>query len=377
MANMRLIVACFCLLVALAACSSSGQSAERNAQVASMMGGAGGASAGTNGMGQGGAAGSVAPTDGGGVVDVGPTGDACASAEVATTRVIPTVWLLVDGSGSMAAQLGGLAGGPSRWTALRDSLLADPGGLVAQLQSSVSFGLLVYDGGNSLPGMAGPQCPRVVAVPPMLDNFSAISTQYPAMQTGASTPTHYALLDLQKRIDANPSTVGPTYVVLATDGAPNLCDFHDGVPSTPATEQEAVATVKQLADAGIQSFVISMAGDDAALKAHLDAVAVAGGTGTPVFTPTTQNDLASALTQIIGATASCDVKLEGHVEAGLECSGTVKLEDQALICNDPNGYRLKADRQTLELTGDACTQLQAAANGTLKAAFPCGVVTPD
>lgn len=299
----------------------------------------------------------------------------CASAKLNVRRVIPTVWLMIDGSGSMAAPLD-FAGTSSRWSALREILLKPDSGLVSKLQSSVAFGLYVYDGGLSLPGIPGPQCPRVVVSEPALDNAAAMSGTYPELETGASTPTHYALLDLKQRIDtAGQSEQGPTYVVLATDGMPNVCDFHDGLPSTPDTEAEAIATVQQLAAAGTGVFVISMAGDDAILQAHLTALAAAGGTGTAPFTPTSQDDLEGALTQIIGATASCDLKLQGIVEAGRECTGTVTLNGTALVCNADDGYKLKADRQSLELLGEACKTLQTAAAPQLAATFPCDDVT--
>jgi DsbC/DsbD-like thiol-disulfide interchange protein len=83
-----------------------------------------------------------------------------------------------------------------------------------------------------------------------------------------------------------------------------LCDFHDGIPVTADTEPEAVETVGQLAAAGTNVFVISMAGADQDLQTHLQAVAAAGKTATQLFTPTSQGDLAKAFTQIIGATAS-------------------------------------------------------------------------
>jgi hypothetical protein len=131
-------------------------------------------------------------------------------------------------------------------------------------------------------------------------------------------------------------------------------------------------------DAGTQSFVVSLAGKDPILQAHLDAVAVAGGTGTDVFTPTSQSDLVDALGAIIGSTASCDVQLHGRVQPGRDCTGTVTLEDRVLACNDADGYRLKDDRQTLELTGSACTELQQATNARLSAAFPCNdLLTPQ
>jgi Mg-chelatase subunit ChlD len=301
-----------------------------------------------------------------------PAAQACARAELKIERVVPTVWLMIDGSGSMGAPLDLDLTGPSRWSLLRDVLLADNTGLVPRLQSSVAFGLYVYDGGLSLPGVPGPQCPRVVTADPALNNAAAVSSAYPELEIGASTPTHYALLDLKMRIDAAaPRPGAPTYVVLATDGKPNLCDFHDGLPATPDTEQEAVDTVRQLAAAGTQVFVISMAGSDPELQAHLEAVAAAGNTGKPPFTPTSQSELAAALTQILGATASCEVRIQGRVEAGRECSGTVMLNGSALGCNDANGYRLKEDRASLELLGSACTSLQTASAPELRAAFPC------
>lgn len=300
--------------------------------------------------------------------------DACASAELKLTRVIPTVWLMIDGSGSMGAPLQDLTG-PSRWQVTRDALIG-ASGLVPRLQTAVEFGLYVYDGGLSPPGIPGPQCPATVIVEPALDNASAVSGTYPEVETGASTPTHFALLDLKSRIDAAGAvSSGGTFIVLATDGMPNLCDFHDGLPSTPDTEAEAVQTVQQLASAGTQVFVISLAGDDPILQAHLEQVASAGGTGKPPFTPTTQDELAAALSEIVGATASCDVRLHGRVENNRECMGTVTLDGKPLVCDDDDGYRVKDDHQAIELLGHACEALQSAADPELKVTFPCGDVT--
>jgi hypothetical protein len=304
-----------------------------------------------------------------------PETEACASVELEPTRVVPTVWLMIDGSGSMSAPLDDLAG-PSRWTQLRDALVADGTGLVPRLQGAISFGLYVYDGGLSLPGIPGPQCPRTVIAAPALNNAAAMSGTYPMLETGASTPTHYALLDLKARIDAaGPSPDGPTFIILATDGTPNLCDFHDGIPATPDTEQEAISTVQQLAAAGTQVYVISLAGDDAFLQQHLEKVAAAGGTSSPPFTPKSQDELVTALTQIIGATTSCDVRLQGRVEPGRGCTGNVTLDGNALACDQPNGYRLNEDHQSIQLLGEACTTLQTAASPQLKVSFPCQDVT--
>lgn len=295
---------------------------------------------------------------------------ACGKAELTTQRVVPRVWLLIDGSGSMSAPLAGLAG-QSRFALLRQALLAPNDGLVAKLASSVAFGLMIYDGGMSPPGVYVPGvCPRVIVVEPALDNLAAITAAYPAQPTGASTPTHYALLDLQARIEAA-KTDDPSFVLLATDGKPNLCDFHDGIPANAATDQQAVDTVTELAQAGTKTFALSMAGDDADLNAHLKDVARAGNTGSDVFTPTSQDGLADALTQIFGGTQSCDVKIEGTVVAGKECSGDVTLNGTPLTCNDANGYHVKDDKQTLELAGDACKALRQQPSSQLSASFAC------
>ena len=67
--------------------------------------------------------------------------------------------------------------------------------------------------------------------------------------------------------------------------------------------------------------------------------------------------------------------LQGVVASGRECTGNVTLNGLALKCNDVDGYRLKADRQSLELLGQACSTLQTSAAPQLKAAFPCDDVT--
>jgi hypothetical protein len=216
----------------------------------------------------------------------------------------------------------------------------------------------------------------VIEVEPVINNLSGIQAAYPALPMGASTPTNYALLELRDRIyaDLDPDNPSPTYVILATDGRPNICDFHDGVPETPETEAEAVRTVAQLADQGIKTFAISMAGDDAVLREHLEAVAEAGGTGAPVFTPTTSDGLVDALYEIISGTVTCDVALVGELTPGYECQGEVTVNGTLLECNGQDGFRVKEDLRTLELLGSACETLKRDPVAHLEANFPCNAV---
>ncbi|MET0344261.1 MAG: vWA domain-containing protein, partial [Polyangiales bacterium] len=265
---------------------------------------------------------------------------ACAQLAVSGARVVPTVWLLIDGSGSMVAGFDGLVGS-SRWTVLRNALLADGTGLVSRLGGSVAFGMMIYDGGLSPPGIKTDLCPGVVVVPPARDNHAALRAAYPELPLGASTPTHHALQELARRIEAlPPAGDGPTYVVLATDGMPNLCDFHDGLPPTPDTERLAIETVGALANDGVHSFTISLAGSDPFLGAHLDAVARAGGISQSAFKPSNEQALVDALSSIAGQALPCTLKLEGKVAPQQACVGVVSLDGKPLACDAPDGYSL-------------------------------------
>jgi hypothetical protein len=307
-------------------------------------------------------------------------GSTCAHLNVDITRIVPDVWLMVDGSGSMGAPLQGA--GPSRYETLRDALIDPMAGVVWQLQGSIAFGLYEYDGCAYSPLIPGAgclvgACPRVISVNPGLDNFNPIAMTYPPNPPGASTPTDVALAALGQRINGGVSTSNPrppTYVILGTDGEPNLCDWHDGLPSDPQFQQNALMAVQSMAASGTKVFVVSLAGDPDT-QAYLDQVAAAGGTGSPAFTPTSSGALVTALQTILGGTVSCDVKLTGKVVAGMECSGSVVLNGTSLACNAPNGWSL-VDSQTIELAGTACEALRTDPTSTLSASFPCNAYSP-
>jgi Mg-chelatase subunit ChlD len=305
----------------------------------------------------------------------------CAHVNVDIARIVPDVWLMVDGSGSMADPL--QAGGASKYSLLRDALVDMTTGLVPALQTSIAFGLFEYDGCAYNPAIIGPgcvagACPRVTSVNPGIDNFTPIAMAYPPAPPGASTPTDVALAALGQRIGANASSAKPgppTYVVLATDGEPNLCDWHDGVPSNAQFQQNALAAVQSMVASGTEVFVVSLAGSDANLEAYLNQVAAAGGTGQPAFTPMSEGDLVAALQQILGGTVSCSLSLTGMVVAGMECSGSVTLDGKPLKCDDPNGWHLK-DSQTIDIVGTACDALRGKPMSTLSASFPCAAYNP-
>jgi hypothetical protein len=137
-----------------------------------------------------------------------------------------------------------------------------------------------------------------------------------------------------------------------------------------------LTATQKIADTGTKTFVISLAGDDAELQAHLEEVANVGGTGKPPFTPMSKDELVQTFQEIIGGAVGCEIRLNGKVTAGEECSGYVGVNGQALPCNDPNGWRLK-NEQTIELTGTACDSFRTNSAAQLRADFPCDVFYPE
>jgi hypothetical protein len=336
----------------------------------------------------------------------------CAQGNANASPVTPTVWLLIDGSGSMKMSLGG----PSRWEALRSALM-DQGGVVPQLEHVVRFGMVIYNGPDNAthtqcnapdkvnllcgcltgsedaccsaacggtPPMAPADpnmCANLIIVDPALDNFKTINAAYPAQEIGGWTPTDRAIEHVvdnlpvlnKQMLDAQND---PVYVILATDGQPNDdCNgMSRGADFQPEVAQRVLDAVTKGAQMGMSMFVISLAGSDQQLQMHLEQVAAAGNTGKPPFVPSNRDQLEATLRQVVGG-ASCQISLDGQVQMGQECTGQVTLNGVALACSSDNGWRM-LDPRTLEITGSACDMFLSTTS-QVHAAFPCGVFTPD
>jgi hypothetical protein len=309
----------------------------------------------------------------------------CAKQDINFTRVVPTVWLVLDGSGSMVNAFGDI----TRWEAMRGALMDPAGGVVKLLEKDVKFGMIMYDGpggsgmamlpdGGSVTFSAGPAetCPRLVAVEPMKMAFDAINMAFPLEPLGGSTPTDKALFSV---IDHLPvagtippdEVVGPTIVVLATDGEPN--DFCTESWTPIDVKPAVVQAVGDLAAAGNKTYVVSLAAGDAALNEHLLDVAAAGNTGFEPFIPSSKDELVQVFRNIIGAEAQCDVTLSGKVKVGSECKGKLQINGVDLPCNDPNGWHLK-DASTISITGTGCETYKMMTSANLHADFPCDII---
>jgi hypothetical protein len=298
----------------------------------------------------------------------------CAMGTADTRPVTPTIWLIVDGSSSMTAPFGM----SDRWQTLRSTLM-DPGGVVDSLQSVAKFGMVIYSGGARGGGGAS-DCVQLVTVAPALQNHAALLAQYPMQPLGTGTPTDKALDHVVTMLPvANPAMLDtasdPVYVVLATDGQPNdMCGGGFGGPGASPVEQRVIDVTTKGTMNGMLMYVISLAGEDAALQSHLEQVAAATATKTPPFTPSTQQGLISTFRDIVG-TASCQIDLKGKVDAGKACTGDVTLNGERLTCDSDDGWRL-VDDNTFTLTGNACKTFTSK-QSSVQASFPCEVFIPE
>ena len=313
----------------------------------------------------------------------------CARQDIGAMRIRPTVWLVIDGSGSMIQPLDVQdMASPTRWNALREALMDPTKGLVKSIENDVDFGMVIYDGplggftlplpdGSAPPAGAAMTCPRLVDVEPAKGNFAAIDMAYTKDPLGGSTPTDKALeqviahLPMPKDLGPDEAATRPTIVVLATDGEPN--DFCSMAFPPLDVRPNVINAVKQLVANGNKTYVISLAGTDPGLMQFCAEVAAAGGTGKPAYVPSTRDALIQAFREIIGPGVACDVHLTGMVKMGLHCKGAVQLNGVTLPCDDDNGWRLK-DMSTLTLTGSACEKFKSDPMAFLHADFPCEAI---
>jgi hypothetical protein len=340
----------------------------------------------------------------------------CASALINVSRNTPTIYFVLDGSGSMCAQFGG----STRWKALRTALVDPTKGLIYRLQNAVTFGATLYDGTIDL-GLAlsanitndpacalmyatmkdTGMCPQMIDVPPAPMNAAAIDMKFPMTELGGSTPTDKVMSHVMDNLVASRTmqapdrqAQSPVYVILATDGAPNdICVGGMGGDGT-MQQQGVIDAVDRGAAAGIITWVISLAGNDAQLQAHLDKVAQHGdprNTMAHTFNPMNPDDLVKTLAALLGGAVGCNVVLQGKVKVGQECMGKVELNGMQIPCcqqaaggwtcdkmptTSPNGWHL-VNESTVELVGDTCTNFLVSPSEMLHATFPCAVFTPS
>jgi hypothetical protein len=303
---------------------------------------------------------------GGGGSSAGGGVDGCVDQQITFTKTIPTVALLIDRSGSMDTALA--SGGQTRWDGMREVLTAPNTGLIASLQSEVRFGLAMY-AGIPVP------CPAITEVGFALDNYAAINAEYQASETLNGTPTGEALSQVASELGVY-TKPGPKAIVLATDGEPNSCAA-PGDTGSDTAHLLVTDAVSAAHASGIDTYVIFV-GDpgNASTEEHLQRVASAGqglaydAAAAPLYSVVDDpSAIQAAFESIIYGVRSCDLKLNGDVQAGYEDQGTVTLDAEPLVQDDADGWQLKGT-DTVELLGSACNAIKTG-DHDVAVNFPC------
>lgn len=155
-------------------------------------------------------------------------------------------------------------------------------------------------------------CPRSVQVPPRFMNAGPLDQAFPQRELGGSTPTHKAMdaavMQMMMSAAGKDPSLSPHVIILATDGQPNdICTGGLGGDGS-AQKLEVIAAVDRAFAAGIRTFVISFAGQDAGLEAHLAEVARHGDPMNPAahtYSPVSPEALQADLRTLLGAALGC------------------------------------------------------------------------
>jgi hypothetical protein len=308
--------------------------------------------------------------------------DDCNKVQIDFAPRVPSVFILVDRSGSMFEH--------NYWSPLEDGVLA----VIQQLESEIRFGFSSYT------GQAGMQCPQLSTVVPIADrNYAAIKQAYAAItkpQFKAETPTSLAISEVSKILQGEPAS-SPKYILLVTDGEPDFCDD----PNVTCSRDAVVAAAQAAYAQGIGTFIFGV-GDEVD-RGHLGDVANAG-TGQPVvdrqmavhyqcpnstatyaavsgnapFFEPNVNDraaLVSALSSTISGVRSCVFDLQGKVKITLALAdqGEVAIDGVKVPYGAPDGYRMNSETE-LELLGAACQHLKQPDTKSVSIDFPCKAV---
>ncbi len=308
---------------------------------------------------------------------VGPEGGVCACLDLSLLGEPPNLYFVLDRSGSMLEA--------NKWQTVR-SVVID---VMRALGPRAKFGAAVFPApGGASACSAGVEvmAPRLGDVPAGAYGMtSALFTRQTDITAEGGTPTAATLAALTPKLVAYS---GKTFVILATDGAPNCnanaaCDVDgctlniDGtspgcapnVPpnccaSAPAScvdETPTLDAVSALHARRVDTYVVGVPGS-AAYASLLDAIATAGGTarpGSPRYYAVDTTDaaaLATALTSIAAKiTATCTLPL---ADTPPDPAMVNVYLDGAVVPADPiDGWRV--DGATVTLLGKTCARVLA------------------
>lgn len=359
------------------------------------------------------------------------TSSSCAKAEVKFDPVIPTIYMLVDRSGSMDWSIDSDDQNPraneSRWEVVKQALLAQggngtPEGVIRRIQDQAYLTASLYH-------TSGSECPAMTHAgdgKPKLSNLLPIKSMFDSFGPANGTPSAESIFKVWEQIDDD--TRENKIFVFATDGEPSnytSCSDQNGVSKTlpssvtmhdtqnqpgPLAKERAVRVVHQMRESGIPTFVIGVgpAAIQAGLGDHLDELARAGAgvnvylqPGQPGYVPpgdpaypknpvpnagNGENDafffkgnsselLYQAFESIIIGSRPCKFTLKNAILDGFQDTGELSINGVKKTLKDPNGWRVNSLTE-IEVLGSSCTQIRENADVDLKVEFSCEAVQP-
>ena len=292
--------------------------------------------------------------------DPGGPDASCPAVNFTAKAVTPSIQLLIDRSGSMADPIGNT----SRYNAIKNSLVDSTNGVITKLQQKAYFGASLYSTDSP--------CPRLYSVPRALNNRDTIANLINSQSPAGNTPTGPSIDQAVAGFASQPPPAGsPPIIVLATDGLPNECNSND----TTVGQAKSITAAKAAYAAGIKLFILAVGNgiNDAHLQSMANAGAgvQAGMPNAPYYISNTPQDLTNAFNQIVGGVISCDLMINGTVDANQAAGGTVILNGMQLMYG--TDWTLVGGN-TIRLLGAACDTLKNSANPVVTASFPCGTV---
>jgi hypothetical protein len=366
--------------------------------------------------------------------DVGndpPSAPVCQQASRSFVPKIPTVFILVDRSGSMFDTIPNTT--TNAWDSLRGGVLQ----VISDLQADVRFGFGAFSGGGGV-------CPEMPMIAPALNNHDAINALYAPLQYDTKykdTPTLAALSKAATTLWSD-TVEGDKYILYVTDGEPDYCD--DGNALCPP--DSVVGQLQKLAlgldatgaqQAPIHTLVFGVNSPLANVRPETLQAFANAGAGQPVAPPLTNGttsdpnavwdqcngvtgwaqyfattgkpltrgqttadyttagaggtapvyrpdpvDQAALITQIQAALAgvkSCSFDLAGDgvkVDLARPDLGTlahVLINGTAVPIDATNGWHMASDT-TVELDGDACSSWRVPGQTAISFDFPCDVI---
>jgi hypothetical protein len=126
----------------------------------------------------------------------------------------------------------------------------------------------------------------------------------------------------------------------------------------PEQVEASINEIKAMTKAGVKTFVLGYdTQNDATLKAALDRMAAAGGTGDKQHRAVeSQATLVEEFREITDVVIGCDFELDGPVKDPSYV--LVKIDGKQINLNDDNGWTLNDDRNVVTVVGSSCETLK-------------------